>query len=890
MVNTNELKRLIASILLFFFTLPLFANHIRGGEMYYSYIGPGTAAGTSKYKLTLKLYIDCLQNNPGQIDDSEPFSIFRRGNNTLYQGPVDAPFTHEQKISYDPNANPCILNAPSDVCYRMRYYEATVDLADSPDGYIVAFQRCCRIASIVNLAGNSSAYGATYLCEIPGNNTLAAPEKNSSPVYAGNDAVAICAGTNFTFDFSASDPVDKDSLVYSLCSAYNGGGQGAQSQGCTNCPAPIIASAPPYNSLPYSGNFSGSSPMSLSVSIDAHTGILSGTAPANLGQYVVTACVSEYRKGVLINIHRKDIHLRIADCKPLKALLKPDYSYCDDLLTSFKNEQFNPTGTVYIWSFGDNTKLDTSLDASGRISHQYADTGTYVIKLKAILAGQCTDSTTALARVYPGFYPGFTVFGSCKLNPFTFTDTTKAKYGVASKWRWEFGDPLATNDTSHVNIPSWKYTDAGIVKVTLIVESNKGCIDTVSKDVEIRDRPLITVPFKDTLICDIDTLQLSASSTGPGIYSWAPAPYILNAATPTPLVFPKATTSYSVTLDDNGCVNTETINVRVVSFVTLNPGPDTTICLTDAITLRPSGDGLKYLWSPPATLDDPNKKFPIAKPGGTTVYTVTASIGKCNTTRAVTITTVPYPGSRAGADTTICYRDTAQLKASIAGSSFTWTPVSTLINPQTLSPYAYPLRTTSYILTVYDNIGCPKPGIDTVVVTVRPPILANAGKDTNAVVNQPVKLTATGATLFQWSPSQYLNNSTAQSPIAIFPSSGNYTYNVKVYTPENCFAYDTIHIKVFQTAPDIFVPNAFTPDKVQNNIFRPIPVGISQIDFFRVYNRWGQMVYSANQTGSGWDGKVGGKIQASDTYVWMVQGKDFTGKTIFKKGTVILIR
>ena len=137
-----------------------------------------------------------------------------------------------------------------------------------------------------------------------------------------------------------------------------------------------------------------------------------------------------------------------------------------------------------------------------------------------------------------------------------------------------------------------------MVQVMLIVESSKGCIDTVYKDVEVRDKPLVTVPFKDTLICNIDTLQLSASSTGPGLYSWSPGPYILNGNTATPFVFPKTTTPYTVTLDDNGCVNTEIINVRVVSFVTLDPGPDTTICLTDAISFDLPGDGLKYLRRP----------------------------------------------------------------------------------------------------------------------------------------------------------------------------------------------------------------------------------------------------------------------------------------------------
>ncbi len=577
--------------------------------MYYTYLRPGVTPNSSVYKITLKLYIDCFQNNPGQDDPSEPISVFRKSDNSSYRGsPFTAPKTDEETISYDPNSNPCITNAPSDVCYRLRYYDVTIELQDTPDGYVIAFQRCCRIANIVNLAGNSSGYGATYLCEIPGTSVLPAPENNSSPVYSGNDAVAICAGTSFIFDFSATDS-DMDSLVYSLCNAYNGAGQADQVPGCTRCPAPTVAAPPPYNPLQYTGAFSGGSPMGPSVKIDPTTGILSGIAPSSVGQYVVTACVSEYRNGTLINIHRKDIHLRVADCNPLKALLKPDYSYCDDLLANFKNEQFNPPGTVYIWNFGDNTKSDTSLNTSGSIAHQYADTGTYTIKLKAILAGQCLDSTTSLAKVYPGFYPGFLVNGSCKLNPFTFTDTTTAKYGFANKWSWDFGDPAAANDTSHVKIPSWKYTDAGIVQVMLIVQSNKGCVDTVYKDVEVRDKPLITLPFKDTLICNIDTLQLGASSPGPGNYSWSPGPYILNDNTATPLVFPQTTTPYVVTLNDNGCINSETINVRVVSFVTLNPGNDTTICLTDAITLRPSGDGLKYLWAPPATLDDPNKKF-----------------------------------------------------------------------------------------------------------------------------------------------------------------------------------------------------------------------------------------------------------------------------------------
>ena len=74
------------------------------------------------------------------------------------------------------------------------------------------------------------------------------------------------------------------------------------------------------------------------------------------------------------------------------------------------------------------------------------------------------------------------------------------------------------------------------------------------------------------------------------------------------------------------------------------------------------------------------------------------------------------------------------------------------------------------------------------------------------------------------------------------------------------------------------------------NIFRPIPVGISSIQYFRVYNRWGQLLYSTSHLGEGWDGNISGKPQEIGGYVWMVLGTTYTGEKIYKKGTMTLIR
>ena len=116
------------------------------------------------------------------------------------------------------------------------------------------------------------------------------------------------------------------------------------------------------------------------------------------------------------------------------------------------------------------------------------------------------------------------------------------------------------------------------------------------------------------------------------------------------------------------------------------------------------------------------------------------------------------------------------------------------------------------------------------------------------------------------------------------------TYYVSILNRYGCLLEDSIHVKYY-TGPDIYVPNAFTPngDGV-NDIFRPVPVGVYTMNYFRVYNRYGQMVYQSANAGQGWDGTIKGLPAPADSYVWEVKGLDYSGKSIFKKGTVVLVR
>ncbi|MFI5133067.1 MAG: PKD domain-containing protein [Chitinophagales bacterium] len=822
----------------------------------------------------MNLYRDC--NSTGaQLDNAAAIAVFDKTTGLMVWNNF-IPITQIVVLNLtSPGA--CITNPPT-VCYQVGYYEFDISLPASSAGYTITYQRCCRIAGINNLISSSNV-GATYTADIPGTSAIATAPQNSSAHFVGIDTVAICANYPFQYSFAASD-ADGDSLSYYFCEGYEGGSTG---NAAPNPPAP-----PPYISVPYSGAYGPSNPMGSGISIDSRTGLIRGTAPVS-GIYVVTVCVTEWRNDVPIATQRKDLQIKVADCTIAAAILEPQYITCDGFTMSFSNLSPSPLINSYFWDFGVIPQTnDTSNLATPTFT--FPDTGVYIIKLVTNRNQDCSDSTTAVVKVFPGFFPGFTSNGICINKPTQFTDTTKTNYGVISVWSWDFGDATTNADTSHIKNPSWTYSTSGPQNVQFIVGNSKGCIDTVNQTVTIIDKPPIALAFRDTLICIPDAVQLGAS--GSGVFNWTPGISIANANTATPTVNPTTTTWYVVHLDDNGCLNQDSVKVRVISFVSVTARNDTTICRTDPVILGANTTGLTYSWTPSATLNNPASLNAVATPLATTTYHLQSSVGSCSAGDDVTIFVVPYPGANAGPDKIICYNTSTQLNGSIVGISFSWSPGSSLNSTTILNPIASPPRTISYILTVYDTLGCPKPGRDTVVVTVLPKMHPFAGHDTSVVVGQPLQFNAEGGVNYLWDPPTGLNDITIPNPIGIYSAEiDSVRYKVLVSNQAGCLDSTYIKVKVFKTNPYVFVPSAFTPNgDGLNDVIRPIAVGIKQIETFSIFNRWGQLVFSTTINGQGWDGKIGGRLQNTGVFVWMVKAIDYLDKPIFLKGTVTLIR
>ena len=174
--------------------------------------------------------------------------------------------------------------------------------------------------------------------------------------------------------------------------------------------------------------------------------------------------------------------------------------------------------------------------------------------------------------------------------------------------------------------------------------STKGCEKDITKVLETHDKPFINLKFKDTLICSIDSVPLVATSTPNATFKWSPNIYISNTNISNPIVFPKDTTNYVITVTDNGCINKDTVKVNVLDFIEVDAGPDANVCLTDSYKMKTVSYALGYQWTPALTLDDSTKKFPIATPiAKTTTYYVVANLGYCQDRDTVTLTTFPYP-------------------------------------------------------------------------------------------------------------------------------------------------------------------------------------------------------------------------------------------------------
>jgi gliding motility-associated-like protein len=228
------------------------------------------------------------------------------------------------------------------------------------------------------------------------------------------------------------------------------------------------------------------------------------------------------------------------------------------------------------------------------------------------------------------------------------------------------------------------------------------------------------------------------------------------------------------------------------------------------------------------------------------------------------------------------------------GTKYQWSPAYGLDNPTSWNPTATPGSSQSY--TVIAQLASCIPDTDYVSLTIYQLPTVYAGADQRLLAGSVAQLDATGTLIakYAWSPSGDLSCSTCASPLASM--SVTTTFIVDVLSDYGCHAQDSVTILLYCDNSQIFIPNSFTPNgDGKNDVFYPRGKGVKNIKTFRIYNRWGELMYQndnigANDAGLGWDGSFKGGAPRPDVYVYLLEADCSTGEPISIKGDVTIIR
>lgn len=342
--------------------------------------------------------------------------------------------------------------------------------------------------------------------------------------------------------------------------------------------------------------------------------------------------------------------------------------------------------------------------------------------------------------------------------------------------------------------------------------------------------------------------------------TWTPAEGLNNPHVANPLATPSKTTTYTVTFDDAGCIGSGSVTIHVVGTDSIFIKKDTTICSPQNVQLYAYGkipNTATYQWTPATNLNNANIPNPIATVNQTTTYTLTINFNdNCNTviTQPVTLTlgSVPNNISLTPQSADICAGDSVVLQAN-GGSVYKWLNSNGLSCNNCPNPTATPTTNTTYNVVIADENGCG----DTlqVPITILPaPTLTISPLQTQIHKGQTVQLNATGSfETITWTPANNLSNAQSPTPTVIGLEQST-TYIATAQNANGCSTQQNTQI-IYVGCNKVVIPTAFSPNNDGTNDFlKPLSSTFEKLLTFKIYDRWGNLVFETTNATQGWDG------------------------------------
>lgn len=404
--------------------------------------------------------------------------------------------------------------------------------------------------------------------------------------------------------------------------------------------------------------------------------------------------------------------------------------------------------------------------------------------------------------------------------------------------------------------------------------------------------------FVGATFCPDDTAVYVTGPYGYQNYTWYNSTFTSTLGTNQTLTLNPAPTSGTTVAVEvipyagYGCL--DTLYAKLIDTLTLraHAGPDKLSCNEEPVQIGTiPKPGVVYHWDPPAGLSGADIANPMASPATTTRYILTVNSlgGGCMSKDTVFVT-----ASVINKDLVVIGKpsycitsgDSAVLQVAPT-ASIQWYKDGRAIPGATGTRYRVPQSGTYYaVLTNLD--GCTT-ATDHQAIVIDVPRKGIRYPDEYAVINFPLPLEARqfGANAV-WTPSTYLNDVNTYTPV--FKGPVDQLYLISITTESGCLTVDTLQVKAIESV-EIYVPTAFTPnsDGLNDNL-RPVLRGVKELRYFRVYNRWGQVVYDTRNDMPGWNGVFKGAPQGTQVVVWVAEGVGVDGQVYRRKGYSTLVR
>ena len=442
---------------------------------------------------------------------------------------------------------------------------------------------------------------------------------------------------------------------------------------------------------------------------------------------------------------------------------------------------------------------------------------------------------------------------------------------------------------------------AGTATITYTVTGTGGCADaTATRTVTVTAPPSagtlsgnqsICVGGSTTFVSTVTGGSWSSSNTGVATIN-------VNTGAISGVAAGTATMTYTVA-GTGGCADattTRTVTVNPLPIAIIQTPASTFICQGSTLLLTASG-GISYQWflNNQAINGAIAANYNASQSG---VYTVKATSPQgcvSGMSNPVTLSIINAPVADFSFDK-YCAQVLIQFSnlSTTVGSgvvAYSWLFGDGISSTLPTPTHTYLQAGTFSVSLSVTPIACPNlrsTKVKSIVVEKNPGNIRY--RTINAVIGQQVQLNARNFVNanYNWVPSVGLNNFNTAAPIFNFNQEKEYL--IKIITQAGCVSTDTQLVRVFDRI-DIFVADAFTPNSDgKNDKIIPKLVGVQNLNYFKVINRWGQLLFTTNIEGEGWDGFYKGVKQQLDTYAWIAEGVDLLGNVIKRSGTFILIR